>query len=198
MRTILAAVAWGAIAWGLATAESGAAEPAEPAKGVRVEFLLPRFESVPTEFKAHPGLGEALKGAPGVLLAEDALFSFSFYPEKNVKVTGFTTRITFDPAKGDVGDIAKAVAGVKGPADRERNETAILMIFPKDNRERLTAAQREPVWKALAGVKGIQLDASRRLVDDTAFGIVLSSEGGAKLSEIAEAFKSAGLPIQSR
>jgi len=188
-------------------AASSAMAETKPAKGpadrpgkvdtIRVELILPRFQGDRTEFKAHPGLKEALEGAPPVLKAEDALFSFSFTNAKKENIVGFTTRIMFDPAKGDVGDVAKAVAAVKVPEAVKTQPAAILVVFPV-SRERITDELSDRVWKAMKEVKGIDLEESRKLIQVSAYGIVLLGEGGAKYADIAAAFKAGGVPLQVR
>lgn len=171
------------------------AEPPAKIDGAKAEFILPRFSAVPTDFKSHPGLDEALQSVPSVM-AEDDLFSASFRSGKT-QVKGFTTRLTFDPDQADLGDIAKAVAAVRVPEEQQPKPAAILLVYTA-SREKLSDDQRERVWKALEPVQGINLQESRKLIALTVFGIVLDDTGGAKLQDITSAVESAGLELQAR
>jgi hypothetical protein len=147
--------------WTAALAADGPAEENEP--GSKAEFLLPRFRSDRNEFKDNPGLEDALKSVPSVK-AEDALFGISLNNGK-VRVKGFYTRFTFDPAKADVGDVAKAIAAVPVPQEQQKEPAAILMLFTTE-RQILSEDQLGRVWKALAEVKGIKVEESRTLRGD--------------------------------
>jgi hypothetical protein len=90
----------------------------------------------------------------------------------------------------------RAMPYIKADEDKAK-PAAILVVFPKSRTE-ITAAQRDSVWKELKAVKGVNLDESRKLIQNSALGIVLDNDGGAKLQEIAVAFQAAGLPLQAR
>jgi hypothetical protein len=168
-------------------------------------FIIPRY-GWGHDFKTNIPLEKALKSVPSVE-AEDQLFDMSFTDGRggDGNVGGFNTLVTFDPAKADVGDVAKAVASLRVPDDQKQKLPAILAVFVVSP-EPLSNSQWDRLWKALAAVKGVKVEESRGIIHRTkleygvvCIGIVLDERGGAKLDAITAAVtKSTGLPLQKR
>ncbi len=94
--------------------------------------------------------------------------------------------VDIDPKKGDVGEIAKAVAQTETPHKAQHPPSAALIVPEKG----LTKADTEKVRKALAGVKGVEAKEAR--AEEGQAIVPLSSAGGAHLAEIQKALSKLG------
>ena len=99
---------------------------------------------------------------------------------------GKQARITIeiDEKKGDVGEIAKAVAGADTVHKAEVAPRATLVL------PTAKGLKSEALQEALGKVKGV--DAKGSTVEKDGIYIKLSDKGGAKLADITEAVKGAG------
>src|SRR5882724_2988672 len=87
---------------------SGTLSPAEEKKvePVRVTLILPRFPDAKRKgHKQYPELQKAIERLPSVKLEQNLL---PFGPAGLKKETGLEIGVQFDPAKADVGDLARA------------------------------------------------------------------------------------------
>jgi hypothetical protein len=91
--------------------------------------------------------------------------------------------IEFNPAKTELGELAKALAAVE-PGEAKEETAAFLMLTVSLEKESQTNLLR-----ALASVKGV--DAKKSEFPGGHPRIALDNKGGAKFAEVLEAVKSA-------
>jgi copper chaperone CopZ len=89
--------------------------------------------------------------------------------------------VEFDPAKCDVGDLAKAAADAETPHRAQGAPSATLVLTAA------TGADEKKVQQALQKVKGV--DAKKSSVKRGEIHVKLDDKGGAKLADIKEALK---------
>jgi hypothetical protein len=174
--------------------------PSDGRKTVRAELIFPRFSGGSTAIdvggelrdrEQYPNVRKALEGVP-TLKIEGLLFQYSFRKGEGFEwVGGLTILVSFAPAKADLGDLVKAVAGVQGPEDRKKQPAAILMIRT-DPQKGLSEDQHQSLWKHLSKVKGLKVEESRQLKQDVITGVVLDEAGGARLEAITAAIEKSG------
>jgi hypothetical protein len=91
--------------------------------------------------------------------------------------------VEFDTSKVDVGDLAKAIASVKTAGAKE-DTAAFLMVYVE-----LSGEEQAAILRALTKVNGV--NAKKSEATGERLLIALDNGGGAKLSEVLEALKSA-------
>jgi hypothetical protein len=92
--------------------------------------------------------------------------------------------VEINPAKGDVGELAKAAAGAETPHRAKGAPSATLVL----NAPRVKATDGKKVKEVLKNVKGV--DANASAVRGKTIQVKLSDEGGAKLADIKKALAS--------
>jgi hypothetical protein len=165
--------------------------PSDGRKIVRAELIFPRFDGGATALEKNPNVRKALEGVP-TLKIEALQFQESFRKIEGFEwVGGLTLRVSFEPAKADLGDLVKAVAAVQGREDMKKQPAAILIIRT-DPQKGLSADQLQSLWKHLSKVKGVKVEDSRQLKQDPMTGVVLDEAGGARLEAIRAAVEKSG------
>jgi hypothetical protein len=94
-----------------------------------------------------------------------------------------TVTVDIEPAKGDVGDLAKAAAGADTPHKAKGAPTTRLIVDAPG----LTDANAKGVADALKNVKGVDAAKSKANVKDQKIYVRLDDKGGAHLAEIQKA-----------
>lgn len=94
-----------------------------------------------------------------------------------------TVTVDLDTSKGDVGDVAKAVAGAKTPHAAKVPPFAVLVVDAPG----LNDKNADKVDDALKGVKGVDAKASKGDVKGKMINVSLDANGGAKLADIKKA-----------
>jgi copper chaperone CopZ len=142
------------------------------------EEVTLRIDDVPSD-DAGQEINRALGDVPGVKVSG--------------KVTKDepTARVTFDPAKADVGELARAVAGVK-TSGREKPSARLVLGYKRSDDTALKDDEVVPryVEQALAKLKGKGVDGKGWKLDtkNREVHIRLEEKGGAKLADIKSAF----------
>src|SRR5262245_38512636 len=142
------------------------------------EEMTLRIDHVPSD-EAGQEISRALGDVPGVKVSG--------------KVTKDepTARVTFDPAKADVGDLARAVAGVK-TSGRQKPSARLVLGYERSDDTALDDDEFVPryVEQALAKLKGKGVDGKDWKLDtkNREVHIRLEEKGGAKLADVKAAF----------
>jgi len=128
-------------------------------------------------FGCSSKVAEALQGVPGVR------FQGKIAPGRDKPVRAI---VQLDTARSDIGDVAKVVAAAPTPhRDKAAPTTAIALQSAGD------AATEQKVQEALRKVKGVDAMASKVVRGE--IHVKLSDQGGAKLADIRNALRLAGL-----
>src|SRR5262249_56052241 len=102
-----------------------------------------------------------------------------------------TARVAFDPAKADVGDLARAVAGAQTP-DREKGAPSATLVLAYERLDGSAVADEAylpgKVEKALANLKGVDAKKSKIDFKKRQLLIRLDDKGGARLSHVKKGF----------
>lgn len=145
---------------------------------VRAEQVTLRIDNIPSEAAAQD-INRALAQIPGVNVSEKAT------RDKPAAL------VAFDPAKADVGDLARAVAGVKTAAAEKPSARLVLGYRRFDDSLLEDAEIVSPrVKQALAKLKGKGVDSENWKLEAKSHEvhIRLEEQGGAKLADITAAF----------
>jgi hypothetical protein len=163
-----------------ADASLGADGPEKKADSRIMIFDLPRFngKDKPTFEEVQKALGD-LPTVKVVALGEygSAVPSGKWQLHKHIQ-------LTFDPAKSDLGEIAKALGKLGGGKEKP---VALAHISTSNT---YGEKKQKSLDEQLAKVKGIKLKQS------TGTYIALDEEGGAKYEEIRAAFKKAEVAVR--
>jgi hypothetical protein len=154
------------------------ARGADDKDAVRAEQVTLRLDNVPSD-----EVGQQISRALGKI--------------SGVKVSGKitkdepTARVTFDPDKADVGDLARAVADVK-TAGREKPSARLVLGYKRSDDSLIKDDEFVPRYaeRALAKLKGKGVDGKDWKLDTKKreVHIRLEEKGGAKLADIKAAF----------
>jgi hypothetical protein len=154
------------------------ARGADDKDAVRAEQVTLRLDNVPSD-----EVGQQISRALGKI--------------SGVKVSGKitkdepTARVTFDPDKADVGDLARAVADVK-TAGREKPSALLVLGYKRSDDSLIKDDEFVPRYaeRALAKLKGKGVDGKDWKLDTKKreVHIRLEEKGGAKLADIKAAF----------
>jgi hypothetical protein len=92
--------------------------------------------------------------------------------------------VEFDPAKADVGDLAKAAAAAETPHRDSKGAPSATLVLPAPN---ITAQNAKKVEEALKDVKGVDAATSRADESKKEIHVKLKDQGGARLADIEKA-----------
>jgi copper chaperone CopZ len=103
-----------------------------------------------------------------------------------------TTEVEYDPAKTDLGELAKAAAAAQTPHAAKGTPSATLVLTAA----KVTDEQAGKVADALGKIKGVDAAKSKADPKTSEVRVKLDDKGGAKLADIKAALKDAGIEVK--